>query len=220
MTPVKIAVRGAHAVTVRPEQATVHATVSAEGPEAEPVFRTVSDSVARVNGSLQSRLHHRRGPVVRFAVDQIRMGSRRPFNPDGTQLPLVHTAAVSATATFTDFDDLAEWVNWCAGVEGLGIGHIDWSLRDVTRAKLERKARQKAVRDAGRRARDYADALDLGPVRVLSISDSGLGGPVQRKVMLAASAAPGVESGALSLRPGDVEVAAEVEAVFTVSAGD
>lgn len=220
MTPVKIAVRGTHTVTVRPEQATVHATLSAEGPEAESVFRTVSDSATQVNGSLESRLHRRSGPVVRFAVDQIRMGSRRPFNSDGAQLPLIHTAVVSVTATFTDFDDLAEWVSWCAGVEGLGIGHIDWSLRDATRAKLERKARQKAVRDAGRRARDYADALDLGPVRVLSISDSGLGGPVQRKVILAAAAAPGAESGALSLRPGEVEVTAEVEAVFTVSAGD
>ena len=98
MTPVKIAVRGAHTVTVRPEQATVHATLSAEGPEAEPVFRTVSVSAAQVSDSLESRLHRRSGPVVRFAVDQIRMGSRRPFNPDGTQLPLIHTAVVSVTA--------------------------------------------------------------------------------------------------------------------------
>ena len=88
------------------------------------------------------------------------------------------------------------------------------------RSRSPRSDSDPARDDAERRARDYADALDLGPVRVLSISDSGLGGPVQRKVILAAAAAPGAESGALSLRPGEVDVTAEVEADFTVSAGD
>ena len=83
----------------------------------------------------------------------------RPFQPDGEQLAPVHTASVSITATFTDFDDLAAWVRWCAQVDGLGIAYIDWALTAGTRRKVERKARQQAVREASRRAQDYADAL-------------------------------------------------------------
>ncbi|MCB1265197.1 MAG: hypothetical protein KDB56_11525 [Mycobacterium sp.] len=67
MTPVKNAVRGSRTVTVRPERATVHATPSAQGPEAERVFRRAPGVVTQVNPSPESRLRRRRGPVVRFA---------------------------------------------------------------------------------------------------------------------------------------------------------
>jgi len=217
MTAVKITVQGSHTVTVPPEQATVHASLSIDGPSPDPVFATVAASVNEVRAALESRHDPKRGPVTRYAVDQIRMGSHRPYNQDGTQLPLVHTAAVSITATFTDFDDLAEWVGRSAGLEGLGINYIDWALTDANRLKTERKTRQKAVRDALRRAQDYADALDVGPVVVRSISDPGLGGgPVQRRVMMASAMAdPAGGPRGFTLRPEDVEIRAAVEATFT-----
>lgn len=220
MVPVQITVRGTHSVTVRPEQATVHAMLSAEGRSAEPVFQAVAARLTEVRASLESRHEPKRGPVTRYVIDQIRTGSHRPFHPDGEQLPPVHTASVSITATFTDFDDLAAWVRWCAQVDGLGIAYIDWALTAGTRRKVERKARQQAVREASRRAQDYADALELGTVEVSSISDPGLGGPVQRKVLMAAaSAAPAAGPAEFALRPDEVEVAAEVEAVFIVHGG-
>lgn len=203
MTPVRITVRGAHSVRVRPE----------------PVFQAVAAALAEVRDSLESR-HHPGGPVTRYAVDQVRTGSHRPFHPDGEQLPPVYTASVSITATFTDFADLAAWVRWGAQIDGLGIAHVDWALTAASRRKVERKTRRQAIRDARRRAQDYADALDLGPVEVSSISDPGMGGPVQRKVLMAAaSAAPAAGPGEFALRPDDVEVAADVEAVFTVRGG-
>ena len=127
---------------------------------------------------------------------------------------------MSITATFTDFDDLAAWVRWGAQIGGLGISHVDWALTAASRRKVERKTRRRAVRDARRRAQDYADALDLGPVEVSSISDPGIGGPGQRTVLMAAaSAAPAAGPAEFALRPDEVEVAADVEAVFTVRGG-
>ena len=217
MTPVEITVRGSHTVTVPPQQATVYANLGADGPAAQPVFDAVATALADVTRSLQSRHHPESGPVVKFVVDQVRSGSHRPFNRDGEQLPLVHTATVSITATFTDFDDLAAWVSWTAGVPGLGIGYIDWALTDADRVQVERATRQEAVRDARRRAQDYADALDLGTVTVRTISDPGLGGQPQRKIMMASAMAdPGGGPPAISLRPEDVDVEAQVEATFVV----
>ena len=219
MTPVRIAVRGFHSVRVPPEQATVHAMLSGEWRSAEPVFQAWAAALAEVRGSLESR-HHPGGPVTRYAVDQVRTGSHRPFHPDGEQLPPVYTASVSITATFTDFDDLAAWVRWGAQIGGLGIAHVDWALTAASRRKVERKTRRRAVRDARRRAQDYADALDLGPVDVSSISDPGIGGPGQRTVLMAAaSAAPAAGPAEFALRPDEVEVAADVEAVFTARGG-
>lgn len=218
MSPVEIRVRGSHQMRLPPDQATMHATISRDGPEPEPVFQSVSGTLAHIAASIEARHHPHGGPVTSYAVDQIRMGSHRPWNNEGHQLPLVHNAAVTVRATFTDFDDLARWVSWAAALEGLSIGYVDWDLTVDHRQRAEREARQEAVRDARRRAQDYADALDLGTVRVTSVNDPGLGGGVQHKVMMASAVAAG-GTPEFALRPEDVEITADVEACFTVPDG-
>lgn len=217
MTHVEIRVRGSHVVTLPPERATVHATVAQDGPEAESVFQAVAVVLDRVRSSIGERHHPKKGPIVRYAIDQVRLGSHRPWNADGQQLPLVHTAAVSIEATFVDFEDLARWVAWAAGAGGLSIGYVNWDLSEEKRRKVERTARQKAVRDAARRAQDYADALGLGSVQPRGINDPGVGVPVQHKVRMASAvAAPAASPPQIILRPEDVEISAEVEAFFVV----
>jgi uncharacterized protein YggE len=217
MSYVEIRVAGSHTVALPPQRATVNATVSFDGPAAEPVFAAAADVVAKVSVSIKDLHHPKRGPVTRYAVDQVRMGSHRPWNADGEQLPLVHSATVSITATFSDFDELARWVAWSAGVDGVTVGYVDWDLNDAERRKVERTARQKAVRDAARRAQDYADALGLGSVQPRAVNDPGLGSPVQHRVMMAkAVSAPMDGSPQVSLRPDDVAITAQVEATFVV----
>jgi len=220
MTAVQIIVRGSHSVTLAPERATIHATVNAEGRSAEPVFEKVAIALAEVSTSIDALHHPKRGPVTKYAIDQVRTGSHRPWNAEGKQLALVHTAAVSITAVFIEFGELAAWVAAVAGIDGVGIGHISWELTDAKRLEVERKTRQKAVRDAKRRAQDYADALDLGAVRVRRISDPGLSERPMERVFLARSmAAPSDGAPQFELRPEEITIGAEVEAAFTVPGG-
>jgi hypothetical protein len=203
-----------------PERATIHATVNAEGRSAEPVFEKVAIALAEVSTSIDALHHPTRGPVTKYAIDQVRTGSHRPWNAEGKQLALVHTAAVSITAVFIEFGELAAWVAAVAGIDGVGIGHISWELTDAKRLEVERKTRQKAVRDAKRRAQDYADALDLGAVRVRRISDPGLSERPMERVFLARSmAAPSDGAPQFELRPEEITIGAEVEAAFTVPGG-
>ena len=203
-----------------PQRAIIYVTVSAQGRSAEPVFEKVATALAEVSTSIDSLHHPKRGPVIKYSIDQVRTGSHRPWNAEGKQLALVHTAAVSITAVFTDFGELAAWVAAVAGIDGVGIGHISWELTDATRLEVERKTRQKAVRDAKRRAQDYADALDLGTVRVRRISDPGLGERPMEKVFMARSlAAPSDGAPQFELRPEEITIVAEVEATFTVPTG-
>ena len=220
MAPVEISVRGSHTVRLAPQQATVYATMAADGPEPQPVFDAVAGALVEVTRSLESRHDALDGPVTAFVVEQVQRGSHRPYHPEGRQLPLVHTATVTITATFTDFDDLAAWVGWSAGVPGLGVAHITWTLTEATRSEAERGTRIEAVRDARRRAQDYADALSLGPVAVRSISDPGTGGPGMPKVMMARAMSDAGGPPQISLRPDEVEIQAEVEATFMVGGGD
>jgi uncharacterized protein YggE len=217
MTDVEISVRGSHSATVPPERATVYATVSADGPAPEPVVAVVASALAEVTASLESRHDPADGPVTRYSVEQVRKDAHRPYNQDGRQLPVVHTASASLTATFVDFDDLADWVDRTARLDGVGINHLEWTLTDSTRHAVERETRQEAVRDAVRRAQDYADALDLGPVTVRSISDAGLSGPGEPRVLMARMMAdPAGGRPQISLRPDDVPIEAVVEARFSV----
>ena len=218
MTDVEITVRGSHRVTLPPEQATVYVNLGADGPASEPVVRRIGEALAEVRASLESRHDPERGPVTRYSITQISKGSHRPYNRDGEQLPPVHTAGVSVTATFVDFDELSAWAGWAAAMDGLGVTHIDWALSDDHKLAIERQTRQEAVRDAQRRAQDYADALALGTVRVRSISDPGISGSPQPKVMMARAMADPGGSPEISLQPDDVEVDAQVEARFVVAA--
>lgn len=213
MTDVHINVRGAHSVTLPPERASVYATVSADGPAPAPVLQLVAATLAEVSASLDAQHDPERGPVTRYAVEQIHKGAHRPYNQDGRQMPLVHTASAALTATFTDFDALADWIGRVAGLDGVAINHIEWALTDEHRQAVERATRQEAVRDARRRAQDYAEALDLGPVLVRTISDTGLSGP-EPKVMMARAVSGPPE---ITLRPEDVRIEAHVEATFAVS---
>lgn len=216
MTDVEINVRGSHSVMVPPERAIVYVTVSADGPVPEPVVRMVASTLAEVTASLESRLDPANGPVTRYSVEQVRKGAHRPYNQDGRQMPVLHTASASVTATFLDFDDLATWVDRTAILDGVGINHIEWTLTDATRHTMEREIRQEAVRDAVRRAQDYADALELGPVRVRGISDTGLSGPGEPRVLMArAMADPMGGRPQILLRPDDVPIEAHVEARFS-----
>ncbi len=218
MTDVEIRVQGSHSVKLPPEQATVHGSVRADGPDPEPVVRLVAAVLSDVTASLASRHDADRGPVTRYAVEQIRKNAYRPYNQDGAQLPTVHAAAASFTATFTDFDELGAWATRAAGLGGVEVGHISWTLTDDRQRAVERDARQEAVRDARRRAQDYADALDLGPVQVRTVGDPGLSGPGEPRAKLARAMADASGPGAeITLRPDDVEVSAYVEATFTAT---
>lgn len=217
MTDVVITVRGAHSVTLPPQQATVYASVSADGPAPDPVVHLVASALAEVSASLAARCDPADGPVTRYAVEQIQKGAHRPYNQDGRQLPPVHTASASVTATFADFDDLAAWIERVAALDGVAVNHIEWALTDDRRVTVERETRKEAVRDARRRAQDYADALDLGPVRVRTVTDTGLSGPGQPRVLMARAVADSGGPPHIALRPDDVVVEAQVEATFEVS---
>lgn len=204
MTDIAIDVRGQARISAPPELGVVFAAVTVDGPEPRPVIDVVTQTVARIRSGMEGL-----SGVEDFTIDQVRVSAHRPWNDAGVQLPLVHTATVNLTATFADFSVLGEWVT----TEGLTVHYVDWRLRPETQSRLERETRQAALSDAVRRAQDYADTLELGPVLVRSVRDPG-SEPQPRMMMAAAAAAPT----ALEFSPEDIEITAEVLAGFTVDA--
>lgn len=220
--PTEITVHGAATVREPPERGIVHATVSYEGPEMEPVYDRVARDVASVKQSVETLQSGDDSAVTRLSAHTIRTWSTRPWNQDGIQLPLVHHAKVDMEVEFRDFTALSRWLaGRIEDTGGLDVSHVEWALTTERREDLLKQVRTEAVKDAARRAQQYADALELGEVRPVAIADSGMlgtgsrvGGSPDVAVMgQPMRAGPAPEIG---FAPEDIEVSARVDARFVV----
>ena len=217
-----ISVHGEHTVRRAPERATVHSTISLEGPEREPVFDETSRAAETLRASITGLHDAETGPVRSWSSESVRVWSHRPWNQDGEQLPLVYTAAVDFTVEFDDFDELARWIERAAGLTGAAISGIHWSLTRETERTVTEEVRTLAVADAVSRASTYARAIGLETVRAVAISDPGMlessdisvGGMQSR--MMKAGMADSV-GGGIELAPAPIEVTAAVDAKFVAS---
>jgi uncharacterized protein len=219
----EITVRGTFSAFQAPERGTVHATISYEGPEMQPVYDRVARDLEAVKASI-TPLHDRdHGAVTSWSAEQLRTWSNRPWNKDGKQLPLVHHASVGVEVKFRDFAVLSRWVGeHVANTAGFRVSHVEWALTEARRDELLGQVRTRAVRDAVTRAQQYADALGLGEIRPVAVADAGmLGANLQPEgghgvaYLRAAAAAPAGGTD-VELVPEDIEIAATVDARFVV----
>jgi uncharacterized protein YggE len=217
----EITVQGSFRVFEAPERGTVHASVSYEGPAMEPVYDGVARDLDTVKASVESLTSGDDPAVTKWSARDLRTWSTRPWNQDGEQLPLVHHALVDVNVEFGDFTALSSWVaRHVNETDGFAVSRVRWSLTAGRREELLRQVRTEAVKDALRRAQQYADALELGEVRPIAIADPGMlglerrgGGPDMALMAAPAgrSATPDVE-----LVPADIEVSVTVDARFVV----
>lgn len=217
---VVIRVRGEFEREVPAERGTANLLVLAQGAEPGPVRARVEADAAAALADVRGRHDPDAGPVRRYVVGQVRTSVQQPSHK-GRPRPAVYHASVSISVEFDDVTRLGDWLSSLGAIEGVTVQGIGWDLAAEHRRELERTVRQEALRQARERAQDYADALDLGPVRPRLVADVGLLGtspaPFARATF-AAAAAPESSGDGLGelLRPDDVTVQATVEAEFTV----
>ncbi|MET3960299.1 uncharacterized protein YggE [Marmoricola sp. OAE513] len=226
MEPINVRVRGSHTSSYPAERGTVHCEISLQGPDPVEVMRAVTASLRDVVASVQDLHDKRSGPITWYSVDQVSTRAWIPRDRNGNDMAEVHQSSVSLEVKFSDFDELSSWVTAGSEVLGFSVGWVDWTLTSKKREAVEVKARQRAVRDARKRAQDYADALDLGQVQVRAISDPGLGFPAltqngpDRHLELLGSvggAEDATSSGERVLVPKNIEVGASVDAEFVLA---
>ncbi|MDV3124051.1 SIMPL domain-containing protein [Mycobacterium sp. 21AC1] len=221
--PTEIIVRGSCSAFQPPERATVHATVSFEGPAIEPVYERVARDLDAVKASIGPLHNPDDGPVTWWSTAQLHTWANRPWNNEGKQLPLVHHASVGLEVKFSDFTALSRWVGeHITGTAGFALSRIEWALTAVHREELVVEVHTGAVRDAVVRAQRYADALGLGPIRPVAIADAGMLGhssPADVPQLRAMAAVPMGSAREVELVPADIEVSVSVDARF-LAGGD
>lgn len=217
MSEVIITVRGEHETRLAPEEAVVSVSVRRDGPDRGAVV----EQVAALAGPLREDLTAQAadGAVREWSSGQMSVWAHRPWNEQGAQLPLVHTAAVEIAATFADLAALSGWLTRTAEIDGVHVDGVQWRLTRETAAATRTEVAAAAVRDAVERATAYAAALGRTAVTALEIADVGLlsqpdAGRPEMLRMAKASFAADAGGPTLELRPADVVVTAAVEARF------
>lgn len=213
----EFSVRGSAWAEEPPERGVVRLSLSFEGPSAPPVYEQLVAALDRVRDSI-GPLTGDDGAISEWSTQTVRTWADRPWHERGKRLPLVHHASVSAVVEFRDFGALSRWVGeHVEGTAGFTVSGVSWTLTEERRRAVERDVRARAVREAAGRAQEYADALDLGPVRPVAVADIGMlsdPGPVGAAPMMAAVRDFTESAPELGFEPEDIRVTAAVDARF------
>lgn len=218
MTEVSITVRGEHELRIAPERATVHLSVSLEGPDRTKVVDRTLALAAPVREGIVAR--HDGGSIAEWTSRSLNVRADRPWNSTGKRLAPVYTASVEFTATFADISEMSVWATDISGWDGVSLGYTDWHLTPETEAEVEREVAAQAVGVAVARATAYANALGLTTVTPVEIADHGLisaapAPPQGAKMRSLAASADAMETMAMDFQGEEITVSATVEARFT-----
>jgi uncharacterized protein len=217
-----VAVRGEAVLEVDPEIARIEVSVAAVGSDQAKTLQLLSERAAAVDKVLAGFPEAIEKTETRGFRVSPQLTSRAPRG----QAPNYHGAVYHAV-TVTGFDRLGELMAHLAEQDQTEVGGPWWELRPGS--PVYGRVRVAAVRDAVRRARDYAAALgselaglvELADARLLSDSRGQaevLGQPSARLPLRVRATAP--EEVSIDLVPAKQVVRATVEARFTIAEPD
>ncbi len=220
MSETVITVQGSARSELAPEQAVLHFTVQADGPERASVLAAATAALDELS-SIMAAKHADDGPVSRWSADRVTVSSHRPWTNDGTPAALVHQASASGRATISKIDDVASIVDALAAIDLVAIDSLAWSLTDARLELEQREVRARAVAVARDKAEVLAEAVGLATVTALALSDPGMldgsgggGQPMPRMERAMMMAAPPQGAG-FSLRPEPIVIEVAVDARFS-----
>jgi uncharacterized protein YggE len=204
-----VAVRGEAVREVEPELATLTVTVAARGKDRQ---QTLSRLAERAD-ALRQLLERYADAIEKRETSRVYV---HPEVKGSRERVSAYAGTVSTTITFTDFSQLGDIVLSLADQDQTSVYGPSWSLRPDSPAY--REARRDAIADALRRAREYADALGARLVRLVELTDSGLGGDRSPRPMAFAMRGNAMsQPPQLELDPERQTVQAAIEARFVIS---
>jgi uncharacterized protein YggE len=228
MPSLKITVTGESAVTHFPERGALAFSVRANGSRQEEISKEVTSTSNEVQQFFktlcpQTKEEHTASehPVTTFSSTNIKTWSH-PFDRTGEPVPNPHYASISFKAMFRDFSKMSEVIGKLLAYPKVEIDSIDWRLTDETGSKLASEARKMALRDAIRKAEDYAEVVQRKVVAV-EMTDFAQGGyrnvtmaatPKYKRVMSRSGGLDDDEVDSLDLTPQEIEVTGSVTVIF------
>lgn len=211
----RIAVRGEARLEVDPETARIHITVTARGKDR----RAALDDLTRRNTTALDLIKTYGEAVERLETGAFSLTPELKEKGRGERIHAYH-GRVHITAELTDFTALGELTTRLADLDLTSVDGPWWSLRPDSPA--HKRARQKAVKEAVQRAREYAEALGTTLAALVELADIGAEAPQPVRpatpggAMRARTAMGAEDTAALDLEPQRQHLYAQVNARFTM----
>jgi len=217
-----LAVQGEAVLEVDPEIARIEVSVAAVDRDRAKTLQLLNDRAVAVDKVLASFPD----VIEKTETSGVRVSPQLAGRVARDRISGYHGAVYHAI-TITGFDRLGELMAQLADLDQTEVGGPWWELRPGSR--LYGRVRVAAVRDAVRRARDYAEALGSDLTGLVELADARLlsdsRGQTEAQVMSPArlphrvrAAAP--EEFSFDLVPAKQVVRATVEARFTIGEPD
>ncbi|MFH8449874.1 SIMPL domain-containing protein [Streptomyces fungicidicus] len=209
-----LTVRGEAHLEAAPDLARIAVTLTARGRDR----RSTLDDLTRRNAAALELLKSCGDAVEHLETGALTVTPELSAHGRGERVR-AHHGAVHLTAELGDFTALGELATRLADLELTRVDGPWWTLRPGSPA--HREARQQAVHDALRRAREYAEALGTELAALIELGDTGAmpeqPEPFARtRSMAFAAATEDAGPAPLDLEPRRQRIHAEVTARFTL----
>ncbi|MFD5102688.1 SIMPL domain-containing protein [Streptomyces albidochromogenes] len=162
----RLAVQGEARLEFDPETAHIGITVSARGTDR----RTALEDLTRRNGLALDLVKSYGDAVEKLETGAFSISPELTRHGRGDRVRAYH-GRVHLTAVLTDFTALGELTTRLADLELTRVDGPWWSMRPDSPAHGE--VRRQAVREAVKRAREYAQALGADLTALVELSDPG-----------------------------------------------
>lgn len=210
----RIAVRGEAHLEVDPEIARIGITVAARGKDR----RAALDDLTRRNAAVLDLVKSYGDTVERLETGHFSLTPELIARGRDERVRAYH-GAVRLTAELADFTALGELATRLADLELTRVDGPQWALRPDS--PVHRQVRQQAVREAVRRAREYAEALGTSLAALVELADIGAEdmetyGRAAGRMRPRAGGGTGETVAPLELEPERQHVRAQVNARFTM----
>ena len=225
MASLEIRLNGTSVIARHAERAVLSVKVSSEGPSQD----TVSNDVTSTSNNLAKKFKELApqsedgsttadAPVTIFSMTSMRTSSWIPTisrNNENVQLPRQYQATTMFKVIFRNFNKLGEITGTLFKTPHTTIEGTEYILTDQTKEDLGSESRKAALRDAIRKAQDYADVVGKKVVAV-EISEQSYSVGIRTKQMArrndTGSSVSYVDG--LTVEPEDVELRSSVGVKF------
>lgn len=201
-----ITISGTGKITSKPDLAVVSLGLYSEGKEVPVIQDDNSKKVNAIIGSLKK---------LGIAEDDIQT-SNYTISPkydysNGTQSVNGYTVSQSLTVKVRDLSRIGQVLSDAGNAGANQINGVTFSIDDPAALKVQ--ARAKAIEDARKKADELAKAMGVDIVRVVTFSESASSVPGQPVYTFRAE---DVASQAPDIKPGALDVAADISVTFEI----
>lgn len=179
MAPLVIELTGNSSITRTAERGVLHISVSSTGKSQKTVSEEVTQTcnlMCKTFDDLTPQtiesLIRADGNDIQLTTDTFQTNSSVPRDREGKLLQREYTASIKFTAIFGNCQKLGEATSLLFGMPYVEIESTEWRLTDATIESLGPESRKLAMRDAMRKANDFAEVVGRIPVAI-EVRDNG-----------------------------------------------